>query len=76
MPADAACTLRAELVVYGSAPPGTVLDLGGHGYQVGSGGRFSLRLPVQDRELILTLLAALPDLPVESRDAAPSAPRD
>jgi hypothetical protein len=60
-------TLRAELLVQGSAPPGMVLDLGGHPYRVGAGGRFQLRVPILDHALIMRLLAALPELPVESR---------
>ncbi len=59
--------LRAEVLVHGSAAPGTVLDLGGHAYRVGAGGRFALRIPLCDRTLILRLLATLPELPVESR---------
>jgi hypothetical protein len=44
-----------------------LMDLGGHAYQIGRGGRFSFRLPINDPELILILLSALPELPVVSR---------
>jgi hypothetical protein len=43
------------------------LDLGGHAYRIGRGGRFSFRLPINDPDLILTLLSALPELPVTPR---------
>lgn len=63
-------TLSAELVVHGSAPPDTLLDLGGHAYRVGPGGRFLLRIPIRDREVIMRVLATLPWLPVAPRDEA------
>lgn len=69
--ADTATALHAELVVYGSAAPNTVLDLGGHPYEVGAGGRFVLRLPIDDRELILALLQRQPTLLVNRRADAP-----
>ncbi|MFE8033972.1 glycogen synthase GlgA [Thiohalocapsa marina] len=59
--------LDAELLVHGGAAPGTLLDLGGHAYRVGPGGRFSFRLPLRERALILRLLAGVPHLPVLSR---------
>lgn len=61
-------TLAAELVVHGSAPPNTLLDLGGHPYRVGPGGRFVLHIPIGDHQVIMRLLAALPQLPVAPRD--------
>jgi hypothetical protein len=61
-------SLTADLVVHGRAPPNTLLDLGGHPYRVGAGGRFVLRIPVQDPELVRRLLATLPRLPVADRD--------
>jgi hypothetical protein len=70
-------TLSAELVVHGSAPPNTVLDLGGHAYRVGPGGRFLLRIPIREREVIMRVLATLPWLPVTARpDAAEDADGD
>ncbi|WP_058553350.1 hypothetical protein [Thiohalocapsa sp. ML1] len=64
---DADASLHAELVVHGSAPPGTVLDLGGHAYQVGPGGRFVLRIPIREPGLVQRVLGALPHLPVAPR---------
>ena len=65
--ADAGGGIGAELLVHGSAAPGSLLDLGGHPYRVGAGGRFSFRVPLTDKELIMRLLAIMPELPVESR---------
>ena len=62
-----ASEIGAELLVHGSAAPGMLLDLGGHPYRVGAGGRFAFRIPLHDWELIMRLLASLPSLPVESR---------
>ncbi len=67
-PAVGEATLAAELVVHGSAPPNTLLDLGGHTYRVGPGGRFQLRIPIREREVIMRVLATLPRLPVAGRD--------
>ncbi|WP_200238592.1 hypothetical protein [Thiohalocapsa halophila] len=61
-------TLSAALVVHGSAPPNSLLDLGGHPYRVGPGGRFVLHIPIRDHQLIRRVLATLPQLPVEQRD--------
>lgn len=66
-PAAGEATLTAELVVHGSAPPNTLLDLGGHAYRVGPGGRFQLRIPIREREVIMRVLATLPRLPVAGR---------
>lgn len=62
-----ASEISAELLVHGSAAPGMLLDLGGHPYRVGAGGRFAFRIPLHDWELIMRLLASVPSLPVESR---------
>jgi hypothetical protein len=68
-------SLAADLVVYGSAPPHTLLNLGGHAYRVGPGGRFVLRIPIREREVIMRVLATLPELPVAGReDGEPQAP--
>ncbi len=61
-------SLRAELVLHGSAPPHTLLDLGGHPYRVGTGGRFVLHVPIGEHQVIMRVLAALPQLPVARRD--------
>jgi hypothetical protein len=45
-----------------------MLDLGGHPYRVGPGGRFQLRIPVPEHDRIMALLRQLPRLPVEGRD--------
>ncbi len=60
--------LTAELIVTGHAPPGTLLDLGGHPYRVGPGGRFKLHMPIPEHERIQALLRQLPRLPVDVRD--------
>jgi hypothetical protein len=70
-PAAGEATLSAELLVQGSAPPNTLLDLGGHAYRVGPGGRFLLRIPIREREIIMRVLASLPRLPVVARGDAP-----
>lgn len=44
--------LHTELLVHGRASPGSAIDLFGHRIQVGSGGRFSLRLPVSNSQLL------------------------
>jgi hypothetical protein len=65
--ADQPVSVSAELIVHGSAAPGTIVNLGGHGYRVGAGGRFSLRVPVRDPALVTAALAAVSKLPVASR---------
>lgn len=65
---DLGAEIHAELLVYGSGAPGIWLDLGGHAYRIGRGGRFSFRLPISDPDLILKLLSVLPELPVLARD--------
>lgn len=65
--ADVDGEIGAELLVHGSAVPGTLLDLGGHPYRVGAGGRFSFSVPLTDQALIMGLLAMLSELPVECR---------
>jgi hypothetical protein len=60
--------LTAELIISGHAPPGTLLDLGGHPYRVGPGGRFQLRIPVPEHDRIMAMLRQLPGLPVDERD--------
>jgi hypothetical protein len=73
---DLPASISAELVVHGTAPAGAVLDLGGHDYRVGPGGRFSLRVPVRDPELVAAVLATVSELPVAPRDdAEDDAPR-
>ncbi|MGB5833592.1 MAG: hypothetical protein WBG92_16580 [Thiohalocapsa sp.] len=67
VPMDTGGEVHAELLVSGRAAPGTLLDLGGHDYRIGAGGRFSFRMPLEDEALIMRLLAALPRLPVDSR---------
>jgi len=44
--------VHTELLVYGKAKPGSEIDLFGHRIQVGSGGRFSLHLPVSNSALL------------------------
>lgn len=52
-----AVEVRAELVVYGRAPPGARLDLYGRTLQVGPGGAFSLHFPVTDSDLLRRVLS-------------------
>jgi len=67
-PSAAEAQLQGELRVFGRAAPGSLLDLGGHSFRVGSGGRFSFRVALDDPELLAALLARLPQLPVAERD--------
>jgi hypothetical protein len=60
----------AELWVHGSAAPNTEIELGGHRYRVGAGGRFAFRVPVADQALVAEVLSRLPALPVLSRPEA------
>jgi hypothetical protein len=55
--------VRAELVIHGTAPPNQDLDLAGYRQRVGPGGRFILRVPVEDQRLIQAALAGLGRLP-------------
>ena len=67
-PSAAEAEIQGELHVFGRAAPGSLLDLGGHPFLVGSGGRFSFRVALDDPELLAALLARLPRLPVAERD--------
>lgn len=67
-PSAAEAQIQGELHVFGRAAPGSLLDLGGHPLRVGSGGRFSFRVALDDPELLAALLARLPQLPVAERD--------
>jgi hypothetical protein len=71
-PGDAETRIQGELHVFGQAPPGSLLDLGGHPFRVGSGGRFSFRVALDDPALLAALLARLPRLPVAERDPSSS----
>ncbi|MEA3639360.1 MAG: hypothetical protein VBE63_05385 [Lamprobacter sp.] len=68
-PSGQGAVIRGELQVFGSAPPGSLLDLGGHPFRVGSGGRFSFRVALDDPDLLAALLARLPRLPVDERES-------
>ncbi|NEX16447.1 MAG: hypothetical protein C1943_07420 [Halochromatium sp.] len=67
-PSGADALIQGELHVFGRATPGSLLDLGGHPYRVGPGGRFSFRVALDDPELLAALLARLPALPVAERE--------
>lgn len=71
-PGAAEMRVQGELHVFGQAPPGSVLDLGGHPLRVGSGGRFSFRVALDDPVLLAALLERLPRLPVAERDPSSS----
>ena len=52
-PGDVAGILvEAELRITGQAPPGSLIDLFGHPYRIGPGGRFQLVLRVDDPSLL------------------------
>ncbi|MCF8005072.1 MAG: hypothetical protein K9L32_12900 [Chromatiaceae bacterium] len=68
-PSREGAVIRGELHVFGSAAPGRLLDLGGHPFRVGPGGRFSFRVALDDDELLAALLARLPRLPVDERES-------
>ncbi len=53
--------VQVELLVYGSAPPGTIIDLYGRQLKVGPGGAFALRIPIQDTQLLGRALAEHPE---------------
>ncbi|AGA89908.1 hypothetical protein Thimo_1105 [Thioflavicoccus mobilis 8321] len=54
--------VRTEVIVYGSAPAGTVVDLYGRSLRVGPGGAFSLRFDLTDPELLRRVLAEAPQI--------------
>jgi hypothetical protein len=58
--------ILAELRISGQAAPGTEIDLFGHPYRVGPGGRFQLVVLVDDPELLRRALALHP--PPELRE--------
>lgn len=60
--------LWGRLRIGGRAAPGTLLELGGHPYRVGPGGRFAFDLAISDPDLIHALLRLLPVLPVAQRE--------
>jgi len=65
-PATIGLVITAELHLQGWSTPNTVIDLFGHRYRVGAGGRFQLSVRVDDPELIRRALAQHP--PLESDD--------
>jgi hypothetical protein len=67
-PAQGGVSIRGELRIFGSARPGSLLDLGGHPFRVGPGGRFSFSVDVDDPELLAALLSRLQRIPVAERD--------
>lgn len=60
--------LWAKLRIGGQAAPGSLLELGGHPYRVGSGGGFAFDFEIRDPEVMHALLRLLPTLPVVPRD--------
>jgi hypothetical protein len=66
VPATAALVIEAELRIHGWSAPNTEIDLFGHRYRVGPGGRFQLSLKIDDPELIRRVLERYP--PSESGD--------
>lgn len=57
---NAGVRVEARLCIQGSAPPNSDIDLFGHPYRVGPGGRFQLELVVDDRDLLRAALAKHP----------------
>lgn len=62
-------SIEAELRINGCAAPGSEIDLFGHPYRVGPGGRFQLVIRVDDRDLIKRAFELnppnLPDRPAD-----------
>jgi len=52
--------IEARLCLHGWAPPNTEIDLFGHAYRVGPGGRFQLELMVDDADLLREALRQHP----------------
>lgn len=65
-PATAGLVIEAELRLHGWSTPNTEIDLFGHRYRVGPGGRFQFSVRVDDPELIRCALAQHP--PPDSDD--------
>jgi hypothetical protein len=64
---DEELDVHAELMIYGRATPGSVIDLFGHSLTVGDTGHFFVRRSVRDQQLLRQALSDLPDrLPAES----------
>lgn len=68
-PTEEGAVVQGELHVFGRAAPGSLLDLGGHPFRVGPGGRFSFHVALDDPDLLTALLERLPRLPVVERDS-------
>lgn len=68
-PSGEDAVIEGELHLFGRAAPGSLLDLGGHPFRVGPGGRFSFRVAIDDPALLSALLARLPRLPVAERES-------
>jgi hypothetical protein len=60
--APGALQVRAEVLIYGSGPPGAVVDLYGRSLTIGPGGAFSLRFAITDPDLLRRALAQAPPL--------------
>jgi hypothetical protein len=52
--------LEAQLRIHGRAAPGSEIDLFGHPFRVGPGGRFLLTLKVEDPQLLRRALDLAP----------------
>lgn len=59
--------LEAELRILGEAVPGSIIDLLGHPFQVGPGGRFLLTLRVDDPDLLRRALELQPPIELKAR---------
>ncbi|EGV16895.1 hypothetical protein [Thiocapsa marina] len=69
-PGSTELMIEAELRINGCAAPGSLIDLFGHPYRVGPGGRFQLVIRVDDPELIKRAFELNPpNLPDRSTDA-------
>ncbi len=59
-PATQGLVIEAELRLQGWGPPHAKIDLFGHPYRLGPGGRFQLRIRIDDPEIIRQILARHP----------------
>ncbi|MEY6433810.1 hypothetical protein ABC977_15500 [Thioalkalicoccus limnaeus] len=62
---------QAELLVFGSGPPGAVVDLYGRPFRVGPGGAFALRFAIPDEELLDRILAGATEVAPRRPDDGP-----
>jgi hypothetical protein len=64
-----AVEVHADLLVYGSAHPGSLVSIFGHSLRVGLNGRFSMRRPLDDPRLLGLVLSRIARRPASTSDA-------